>query len=105
MKYKINNVYLNVNKLNVCVGVVLGKEDDPYSFFATEMITNTEYEEGLKTFKYGGQVVNNLVFYGVGTIVGNKIIESIDQKWIDELKKMGYQTDLLECKMVDKLQL
>lgn len=95
MKYKINNVYLNVNKLNVCVGVVLGEEDNPHSPFATEMITTTEYEEGLKTFKYGGQVVNNLVFYGVGTIVGNRIIEFIDQKWTEELKRLGYHTELL----------
>lgn len=96
MKYKINNVYLNVNKVNVCVGVVLGEEDDPNSTFYTEMITNTEYEEGLKTFKYGGQVMNDCVFYCVGTIVRNKIQGHIDQKWIDELKKQEYHTELLE---------
>ena len=99
MKYKINNVYLNVNKLNVCVGVVLGEEDKYDSFYATEKITNTEYEEGLKLFKYGGQVVNNAVFYGVGIIVGNKVLGHIDQKWIDELKKQGYHTELLEYGM------
>lgn len=99
MKYKINNVYLNVNKVNVCVGVALGEEDDPNSTFYTEMITNTEYEEGLKTFKYGGQVMNDGTFYGAGTIVGNKVRGYIDQKWIDELKKQGYRTELLEYGM------
>ena len=45
MKYKISNVYIEVNGDSIPVGVVLGEEDKPYSPFASEKITNSEYEE------------------------------------------------------------
>lgn len=50
MKYKISNVYINVNGEDIAVGVVLGEEDKPQSPFRTEYITNSEYERGLKEF-------------------------------------------------------
>lgn len=46
MKYKISNVYINVNGENIAVGVVLGEEDKPQSPFRTEYVTNSEYERG-----------------------------------------------------------
>lgn len=91
MLYKINNIYLNINKELVLVGVVLVDRNSLH----TEEITNSEYEEGLKTFKYGGEICSESG-YTYGTIVGNKILGHIDQKWIDELKRLGYHTELLE---------
>lgn len=91
MLYKINNIYLNINKEMVLVGVVLVDRNSLH----TEEITNSEYEEGLKTFKYGGGICSESG-YTYGTIVGNKIQGHIDQKWIDELKRLGYHTELLE---------
>lgn len=99
MKYKIKTIYLDVNKEMVPVGVVLGEGDNPYSFTHTEEITNSEYEEGLRLFKYGGQITSTGFGYIYGTIIGNKILGHIDQKWIDELKKQGYHTELLEYEM------
>lgn len=91
MLYKINNIYLNINKEMVLVGVVLVDRNSLH----TEEITNSEYEEGLKTFKHGGEICSESG-YTYGTIVGNKIQGHIDQKWLDELRKQGYHTELLE---------
>lgn len=91
MLYKINNIYLKVNKEMVRVGVVLVDRCSLH----TEEITNSEYEEGVKAFKYGGEICSESG-YTYGTIVGNKIQGHIDQKWIDELKRLGYHTELLE---------
>ena len=91
MLYKINNIYLKVNKEMVPAGVVLVDRNSLH----TEEITNSEYEEGLRSFKYGGEIYSESG-YVYGTIIGNKIIGHIDQKWIDELKKQGYHTELLE---------
>lgn len=91
MLYKINNIYLKVNKKEVPVGAVLVDRDSLY----TEEVTNSEYEEGLRSFKYGGEICSESG-YVYGTIIGNKIQGHIDQKWIDELKKQGYHTELLE---------
>ena len=91
MLYKINNIYLNINKELVLVGVVLVDRNSLH----TEEITTSEYEEGLKAFKYGGEICSESG-YTYGTIVGNKIQGHIDQKWIDELKRLGYHTELLE---------
>lgn len=91
MLYKINNIYLNINKEMVLVGVVLVDRNSLY----TQEVTKSEYEEGLKAFKYGGEICSESG-YTYGTIVGNKIQGHIDQKWIDELKKRGYHTELLK---------
>lgn len=96
MKYKISNVYIEVNGYSIPVGVVLGEEDKPYSPFASEKITNSEYEEGLKNFKYGGQRIGDLVYHSVGKISGNIIEFGCDEKWLNELKKMGYNINILE---------
>lgn len=97
MKYKINTIYLDVNKEMAPVGVILGEDGNPYSFTPTERITISEYEEGLMSFRYGGQITSTGFGYIYGTIVGNKIQGYIDQKWLDELKKLGYHIELLEC--------
>lgn len=63
MKYKISNVYINVNGEDIAVGVVLGEEDKPQSPFRTEYITNSEYERGLKEFRYGKQQIGDCVYH------------------------------------------
>ncbi len=96
MRYKINNTYIIVNGESISVGTVLGKEDKPHSCCPTEIVTNSEYEEGVKCFKYGKQQINNLVCYCVGEFVNYVAKEQIKQKWIDELAKMGYDTSVLK---------
>lgn len=91
MLYKINNIYLKVNKEMVRVGAVLVDRNSLY----TEEVTNSEYEEGLRSFKYGGDICSESG-YVYGTIIENKIQGHIDQKWLDELKKQGYHIELLE---------
>ena len=104
MKYKISNVHLIINGEDVIVGVVLGEEDNPTSPFRTGYITNSEYEEGLKSFKYGKQQIGDLVYHCVGKFVNNVAIMSIEQKWIDELEKMGYNiTELVYENKIEKL--
>ena len=48
MKYKISDVYVKVNGENIAVGTVLGQEDQPESSFGSIMVTNSEYDKGLK---------------------------------------------------------
>lgn len=96
MKYEINDVYLKVNGERIKVGVVLGEEDKPRSPYPTEFITNTEYENGLKCFKYGRARICNLSYYQVGEFKDNVAVEPIDNKWIEELQKMGYDTTNLK---------
>lgn len=90
MKYKINNVYINVNGEDIAVGVVLGEEDKPQSPFRTEYITNSEYERGLKEFRYGKQQIGDCVYHCITQFKNFTATCPIKQKWIDELEKMGY---------------
>lgn len=53
MKYKISNAYAVINGEEIQVGVALGQEDLPESPFTTGYVTNSEYEQGLKEFRYG----------------------------------------------------
>ncbi len=95
MKYKISNAHLIVNGEDIIVGVVLGEEDKPESPFRTEYITISEYEKGLKEFRYGKQHIGDLVYHRVGEFVDFKAKRHIDEKWINELKLMGYDTSKL----------
>ena len=96
MKYKISDAYIIINGEHIPVGTVLGKEDDPRSPFTSEIIPNSEYEKGLKCFKYGKSQINDLVFHLVGEFVNFTAQRPIDQKWIDELARMGYDTSVLK---------
>lgn len=96
MKYKINNAYIIINGEHIPVGTVLGKEGDPQSPFTSEIIPNSEYEKGLKCFKYGKQQIGDCVFHCICEFVGFTAENPIEQKWIDELKKMGYDTSVLK---------
>ena len=95
MKYKISNAYIEVNGENIKVGVVLGQEDDPTSPYSTETIPFSEYEKGVKEFKYGRGRINDLVFHCVGVFNDFKSTSRIDEKWIHELELMGYDTSKL----------
>ncbi len=95
MKYKINDAYLKINGEKIAVGVVLGEEDKPQSPFRTEYIRISEYEKGLREFKYGEQQINDLVYHCVGEFVDFKAIRHVDEKWIEELKLNGYDTSKL----------
>lgn len=95
MKYKISNAYAIVNGQNIAVGAVLGEEDKPESPFTTEYVTNTEYEKGLKNFTYGQQVIGDMVFHCVAEFNNLKSERPVEEKWIKELEKMGYDTSKL----------
>ena len=90
MKYKISDVYIRINGESIPVGTVLGQEDKPQSPFRTEYITNSEYEKGLKSFKYGRQQIGDMVYHLVAEFKDFVATRPVEQKWIDELKLMGY---------------
>ena len=96
MKYKISDVYVKVNGENIAVGVVLGQEDQSESPFGSILVTNSEYEKGLKEFRYGKQRIDNLVYYTEGEFENFIAKRPVDQKWIDELEKMGYDVTKLQ---------
>ena len=62
MKYKISDAYIKINGESISIGTVLGQEDKRQSPFRTEYITNSEYEKGLKNFKYGKQQIGDCVY-------------------------------------------
>ena len=98
MRYKISDVYVNVNGESIAVGTVLGEEDKPQSPFRTGYITNSEYEKGLKEFIYGKQQIGDLVCHCVAEFKNFVAIRPVEKKWIDELENMAW----LNCNM--KLQ-
>ena len=65
MKYKISNAYAVINGEEIQVGVALGQEDLPESPFTTGYVTNSEYEQGLKEFRYGKARIGDLVYHVV----------------------------------------
>ena len=79
----------------IAVGVVLGEEDNPQSLFRTKYIRVSEYEKVLKEFKYGKQQIGDMVYHCVGKFVDFKALRHVDEKWIEELKLMGYDTTKL----------
>ena len=101
MKYKISNVYINVNGEDIVVGVVLGEEDKPQSPFRTEYVTNSEYEKGLKEFRYGKQQIGDLVYHCITQFKNFTATCPIKQKWIDELEKMGYDISKLKYEIAE----
>ena len=95
MKYKISNAYLIINGERIPVGVVLGEDDKPQSPYMTEYIRVSEYEKGLKEFRYGKQQIGDMVFHCLGEFIGFVAQKHVDEKWIEELKLMGYDTSKL----------
>ena len=96
MKYKISDAYIKVNGEEIPIGVVLGEENKPQSPFRTEYITNSEYEKGLKSFKYGRQQIGDLVYHQVAEFKDFVATRPIEKKWIDELELMGYDISKLK---------
>lgn len=101
MRYKISDVYVNVNGESIAVGTVLGEEDKPQSPFRTGYITNSEYEKGLKEFIYGKQQIGDLVCHCVAEFKNFVAIRPVEKKWIDELGKMGYDISKLKYEIVE----
>lgn len=101
MKYKISNAYINVNGEDIAVGVALGEEDQPQSPFRTEYVTNSEYEKGLKEFRYGKQQIGDCVHHCITQFKNFTATYPIKQKWIDELEKMGYDISKLKYEIVE----
>jgi hypothetical protein len=95
LKYKISNAYIEINGESIAVGTVLGEEDKPESLYMSETITNSEYEKGLKEFIYGTSRINDLVYHRVAVFKDFVATSPVEQKWIDELKLMGYDTSKL----------
>lgn len=96
MKYKISDAHIKINGECILVGTVLGKEDAPRNPQSSEIIPNSEYEEGVKCFKYGKQQICDLVVHQIYEFVDFTAKRPIEQKWIDELRKMGYDTSVLK---------
>ena len=103
MKFSISNVFVSINECELInVGKVLGVENYPHCLEATKIITNSEFEKRLKSFDCAYAKVNDCVFHLVGYLytkdfVGKKSKNnSIDTKWINELKLMGYDIDMLD---------
>lgn len=95
MKYKISNAYIDVNGECIKVGVVLGPENDPQSPYTTEIIPISEYEKGMKEFRYGREQINDLVSHYVGVFENFRSKKHVDEKWIRELELLGYDTSKL----------
>lgn len=95
MKYKISDAYILVNGEEINVGVVLGQEDKPESPFSTEIIPISEYEKGVKEFRYGRAHIDDMVVHLVGKFVDFKSASHVDEKWIHELRLLGYDTSKL----------
>ena len=56
---------------------------------------NSEYEEGLKSFKYGKQQIGDCVYHQVAEFKNFVATSPVEQKWINELKLMGYDVSKL----------
>jgi hypothetical protein len=103
MKYSISDVFISINECDlITVGKVLGAENDPHSLEATEIITNSEFEKRIRSFDCAYAILDDCVFHLVGHLytkdfVGKKSKNnSIDTKWINELKLMGYDINKLD---------
>lgn len=95
MKYKISNAYAVINGEQIQVGVVLGQEDKPESPFRTEYVTNSEYKRGVKEFRYGEEIINDLVYHKVAEFKNFVSERPVEERWITELKLMGYDVSKL----------
>lgn len=95
MKYKIGDADIVVNGEYITVGVVLGKEDNSQSPYMTEIIPISEYEKGIKEFRYGKQRIHDMMGHYVGKFENFKSTSHVDEKWIHELELMGYDTSKL----------
>lgn len=90
MKYKISNAYAVINGEEIQVGVALGQEDLPESPFTTGYVTNSEYEQGLKEFRYGKARIGDLVYHVVARFENFVSASPVEARWIKELELMGY---------------
>lgn len=95
MKYKISDAYIEINNEHIQVGAVLGQEDNPYSPYMTEIIPISEYEKGVKEFRYGRAHIDDMVYHRVGVFENFRSKSHVDEKWIRELNLMGYDTSKL----------
>lgn len=95
MKYKISNAYAVINGEEIQVGVALGQEDLPESPSTTGYVTNSEYEQGLKEFRYGKARIGDLVYHVVARFENFVSASPVEARWIKELELMGYDVSKL----------
>lgn len=86
MNYITANILLKVNGSSINVGSIL--DDGSY-------VTNTEYRNGIKEFLYSCDCSRIEENRFVGEFIDFKATKHVDEKWIDELKRQGYNTDKL----------
>lgn len=93
MKYKISNLYIEIDSDSIPIGIVLGEEDKPESPYHTGYITISEYERGLKDFIYGQQRIHDCLYHYLGKYSTSGEPKPIKKKWVDELVRRGYNVD------------
>lgn len=102
MKYKISDLYIEINNEPIPIGAVLGEEDNPNSPFRSGYITITEYENGLKNFTYGKQRIDDLMYHCLGKYYTTGESKSIKRKWVEELSRLGYDVSKVKFLMEDE---
>lgn len=102
MKFKISNLYIRIDSERIPIGVVLGEEDKPESPYSTDNIPISEYEAGLKTFKYGRQRISDCVAHYLRESYSTKgEPKPIESKWFYELIRLGYDVSKLKLIVED----
>lgn len=94
MYYLYTKVFGRINGSIVHVGYEVENNLDEYEIFSL-----LEIDELRKQFKIGDRGFRSLVYMQAFQIDGNEIINKIDKKWIDQLKDMGYNTDILQYEL------
>lgn len=83
---KIKEIAIKVNGDIILVG---------FHMYNGEDITISEYEKGVKDFIYSNGLKRIEKKFFVGEFINFKATKHVDEKWIDELKRQGYNTDKL----------
>jgi excinuclease UvrABC helicase subunit UvrB len=90
-KFKIvNDVFASINGNSIKIGCACYDEQGKVFYF-----TNTEIDDLRKSFALIDSTSRHLSYIQVLSINDFKISKNTEQKWIDELAKMGYKIDLL----------
>lgn len=92
--YLYTDIYGRINGQSIKVGYEVENNLNEYQNFSYN-----EIEELRKQFKIGDKGIRSLVYIQVFEIENNKIKNSIEQKWIDQLISLGYDISKLEYKI------
>ena len=89
-----NEIDARINGTSIKVGYRVENILDDYENFTLQ-----EIEELRKQFKIRDDGWRHLCYIQVLEIEGNKVKRPVEQRWIDQLKYMGYDVDLLEYEL------